>query len=408
MMQESQEMILPLTTMPLKESSVTARLWRNSTCAVGIMMVTLLTLLYVERTSATSHSFDPRLWSVTTVRTEATATSDNDISSAQDANLDKTLQAKNHDSLRFCSQSMLGHGNTNETLLDVWYQCHGPLYDHFAADLHQLARQQSQAKHESASWGRRPTALPENARVLLFGNSHTRQIGQTLACQYADQIERIQHYDYNQPDPDMAVVVHFTNGAELIIVANSYVAHSPHWQRLLERQIQTELADLDAVVLGMFNDNAGNNKERHTRFAVLMEEMQASLPAADEVSIQDHAGPMVQQVAAVYKGPLLFVPMFATYRNHAAVQAAHQVQALQSNNDRQQQQQQQERSNVKYQETRRYITMLQQEGAAVGKWAQQDVVNDDAHGHRCTGNQGGHVDLVTWDVLEFLFAQIVV
>ena len=50
-----------------------------------------------------------------------------------------------------------------------------------------------------------------HAKVLVFGHSHTRQIGQTLACQYADDVLRVDHLEpADSPDPNMAIRVTFT------------------------------------------------------------------------------------------------------------------------------------------------------------------------------------------------------
>ena len=296
------------------------------------------------------------------------------------------------DEFMYCTEPFLGEMNNDAARLDIWYQCEGPIYNEFAFDLfHYVTEKQRQ---RVPSWGHRPAPLPADTTVLVFGNSHTRQIGQTFACQYASQVTRVEYLDPDQVDPHMAVTVHFTNGSQLIVVANSYAPHSPQWQRLLEAQIKRPLATIDAVVMGLFNPGTNHWEQE---FVASMLSMQTKLADKDEFNVQTNYGPTIADVAAVFAGPILFTTMFGNQETARTLRERDNIRTLI----------QQGRHNVVYQNTHVYVDGLQQEGASVSRLKSADAVPDDAQAHKCTGVHGGHTDLVAWDVREFLFAQMV-
>ena len=347
--------------------------------AIGLMLVTLLVCL------------------------PSTSLSGNRVLTASTAPATLLASSTLREDFLYCNDPYIGETFNDNARLDVWYQCEGPVYNEFAYDLMKYVY--GKAHERLPSWGHRPTALPPKSKVLMFGNSHTRQIGQSFACQYADQVVKVQHLDarYGNPDPNMAVVVHFENGAQSYLVANSYVAHSPHWQRLLEAQIGLSLNKLDAIVLGLFNPGS---KHWETDFVNTMLQMEASLPASDQVSVQDNYGPGVADLAAVYEGPIMFVTLFGTQEPARTRWARNQVEDLARDKGRR---------NVFFQSSRTYIDDMRQrqqqpqqpcEGASTSRLDIQDANNTNAQAHRCTGIHGGHADLVSWDVSEFFFAQI--
>ena len=294
----------------------------------------------------------------------------------------------------FCTEPHVGKAMDDFARLDVWYQCAGPVYDEFGYELFKFV--DTTQRQRVPSWGHRPTALPAHSKVLVFGNSHTRQIGQTLACQYADHVVRVEHLEpTDSPDINMAIRVTFRNHAQLYLVANSYVAHSPHWQRLLEEQIGLSLSKLNAIVLGLFNPGS---KHWETDFVNTMLTMQAVRPTSDEINVQTNYGPSVADVAAVYNGPVLFVTLFGKQEPARTAWARNQVTELSRSG----------RYNVMFKDARAYIETMGAEGASASRLETQDAMSVDIvqQAHRCTGVHGGHADLVTWDVAEFLFAQI--
>eukprot|EP00977_Amphora_coffeiformis_P021231 scaffold9074_cov141-Amphora_coffeaeformis.AAC.6 len=293
----------------------------------------------------------------------------------------------------YCTDPYIGEMGDDAARMDIWYQCEGPVYDEFSLALFQYV--QAKQNQRLPSWGHRPAPLPADTTVLVFGNSHTRQIGQTFACQYAADVTRVEYLDADdQVDPHMAVAIHFTNGAQLILVANSYVAHSPHWQRLLEAQIKRSLASVDAIVMGLFNPGT-KHWEREIIHSMLS--MQTKLTPADEFDIQSNYGPTVSDMAAVYGGPILFTTMFGDQEPFRTRRARDDLRDLV----------QQGRHNVVYQNTHVYVDELKQTGASLSRIDPADATVGEDQAHKCTGVHGGHVDLVAWDVREFIFAQLV-
>lgn len=316
------------------------------------------------------------------------------VLTAQDESTQQILE-----DFQFCRQPWVGDASHETGLLDVWYQCEGAVYDDFGQNLELFANTKTELGHKPASWGHRSSVLLPKSTVLVFGNSHARQIGQAMACQNG-QVERIDRQDPDALDPNMAVLVSFTNGAKLWIVANSYVAHSPHWQRLLEAQVGLKLSQFDAVVLGVFNTGENKRaKEHQSTFVTLMIQMQARRPSADEINVQLHSGPTVADMVAVYDGPLMFASMFSTQRVDRALAGRQQIQQEQTLHNR---------TNLLYEDTRQYIVELSQEGGGYNRSYVSPCVNDASacHMHRCTGKQGGHPDLISWDVSEFLFTHV--
>lgn len=300
------------------------------------------------------------------------------------------------DDFAFCTQSSIGGLNEEDSheTMDIWYQCEGTEYEEFGKELRKFAG--DYASHRTPSWGHRRHALPANSKVLLFGNSHTRQIGQTLACQYAKDIVGLQYLDAkDKPDPNMAIVVEFRNGAQLYLVTNSYVAHSPHWRRLLEDQIRMSLSDFDAIILGLFNPGS---KHMETDFVQNMIHLQKVLPASAEFSVQDNYGPSVREVANEFAGPIQFVTLFGSLEPARTKWASEQVIELARNQD--------PRDNVEFLDSRLYIEGLGMEGASEDRTEKSTVSHNNVQAHRCTGSLGGHADLVTWDVTEFLYHHI--
>jgi hypothetical protein len=158
------------------------------------------------------------------------------------------------DELNYCVPHFMGDPQDEERRDDVWYNCEGPAYDEFVGLLHDFATDKAASGNKPENWGRRASLIPANKKILLFGNSHTRQLGQSMACQMGEgQVIDVLHHEYDAVDPNMAIRYRFRNGSTMYIVSNSYVPYSLRWQALLEMQIGVELKDFDAIVLGHFN-----------------------------------------------------------------------------------------------------------------------------------------------------------
>jgi hypothetical protein len=295
----------------------------------------------------------------------------------------------------FCTMPGVWISDKNDTM-SVPYHCDGPLYRSFASLLHAAVQDFSNEKREQQEqplWGHR-TALPPGKRILMLGNSHTRQVATSLLCQLGVH-GQVWHQRSLDPahNANMARKFQLSNGAQLYLVVNSYVVHSPNWVKLLEVQIGVKLQDFDALVLGVFNTC---DAPVNTTFATEMKDWSDNL---DDVDCFNVDGPNLTDVAAVYFGPVVFVSMFAHYRYatyEPALEAAVELGQV--------------RPNLLGVDARHYI-----ESASLGECGSLDrtglsdcVHNNTARrfAHRCVGPYGGHADLISWDVLEFLYEHL--
>jgi hypothetical protein len=188
------------------------------------------------------------------------------------------------------------------------------------------------------------------------------------------------------------------DGSEVYLIINSDLVHSTHWVTLLQTQMNiSTLHELDAIVVGVFNDC---HVDVNTTFA---QEMKDAINTTQGIDCTQHNGPTVQDVAAVYAGPILYVSMFATYRSkHYQMELASipQIQQHYSGTP--------PRTNIHGMEARQYIKDYQLPECGS---AQRETISDcfpdeetlRRYHHRCVGPYGGHPDLIAWDVLEFLY-----
>jgi hypothetical protein len=90
---------------------------------------------------------------------------------------------------------------------------------------------------------------------------------------------------------------------------------------------------------------------------------------------------------------LIFVSMFSMIRAPQTNRARREIQALR-----------QQRSNLQFRSGHTYIDLLQRDCGS----HERDKISPCVPGkaaaeiHRCLGDQGGHPDLIAWDVSEFL------
>jgi hypothetical protein len=285
--------------------------------------------------------------------------------------------------------------------ISIFYQCQGPRYFAFGQVV-EAYRNTSQAEH-AATWGRRPTALPPHANVLLWGNSHTRQVGRTLVCQYADQLVSARLVDsklglVRPPTPDGVVtkgaeVYEFANGARLTLLTNSYVPYSRNWTLLLRDELEGHaLTDFDALVLGHFNQCGGNNT-----FSTELEELSQFLP---DVDCRFTPPPSVTEITDAFgHRPVVFVSMFDETRLDEAQLVAKECALW---------------DQVTFVDARAVVTRVApsiclstKRNSVADCRNLEDALKEGVILHACTGPYGGYVDLVAWLVLESLWKDLV-
>lgn len=276
------------------------------------------------------------------------------------------------------------------------YVCEGPKYDSFADQLEALLaighpatphiNSNSSIRSKSAEWGRRYySPFPANTTLLAVGNSHTRQIFQTLHCQY----ESIQYFEPelnktagNEMRRGAYYYIEFLNHAKLHLVTNHALFYSRKWHEYLEDLVHLKLNDFDALVVGKINTfiDAYN-----TSFMELMIEKTSQMAEADFATV---APPTLIDFAPRFQGPIIAHSMMADwgndYLNREMIEMVEEV----------------DRPNVLFVNGREYVPLLGECSADV--WDRVGECNDDLMAHRCIGQRGGHPDLIAWDILEAL------
>jgi hypothetical protein len=376
-----------------------------------------------------------------------------------------TTIAHEIDRFHFCGKPRVtAYNNNSEAALNLLYQCVGPQYDDFAANLRTLAYNQSQQhSHQSPindlplkqeqctattshsmpthpQWGKRDYPLPPNTTVLVLGNSHLRQISKTLACQYAHALKSIhllptllelsgnssQNHNETKTQNSDGFVLEFDNGSRWISITNSVLAYSTHWKELIQDFFLSSfpsLENLDAVILGKFTTHA---EAQHTRFEHTMQveqdtfdEIATRRRVSRLVDFHSMAPPALVDVAKIYHGPLISVSMFSSsdvvrfrksYERYQEECRASLGSDEINMNERK----------VHLVDSRKYIDQLEMECGTDDKNAQGTCHEpplssrplewkrgrDPSDMHRCVGEGGGHADLIAWDVVEALFAML--
>lgn len=286
--------------------------------------------------------------------------------------------------------------NNRTHSIPVPYQCAGPVYNNFTAELRQFAAQQIHSGKKHPLWGQR--GLPPNKWILFWGNSHTRQIGNSLVAQHTGEIVKLKRYDAHI-NKNMARRFDLTQNRTVFIIANSYVAYSHNWLGLLQKQMGKKLWKMSALIVGTFNTC---NAPVHTTFEDEMEEIVGQFAGVDCDTIE---GPTFEMIAKEYKGPMAYASMFATYR-HKEINEAHD-QVLQLQHAQEQIDPSQRRTFV-YEDARQYIDEMGTEcGSPIRNGKSLSDCENTPYAarkyHRCTGAHGGHPDLVAWDLIDFIW-----
>mmetsp|Transcript_9895 Transcript_9895/g.18986 ORF Transcript_9895/g.18986 Transcript_9895/m.18986 type:complete len:470 (+) Transcript_9895:56-1465(+) len=294
----------------------------------------------------------------------------------------------------FCTTDHLGKGEP--MAIDgqsIEYQCAGPHYDNFTAQMHELIQHSSEWKNPSPkpnTWGHRTYSIPANKTVLFLGNSHTRQLALSVACQMPGPTE-VYRYDYDMIEKGMAVRYRFSNGATLYAVTNTYAVYTTDWLAALEKQIEMRISDFDVIVQGVFNVPKGKSSFFNNLMLIAKE-----VPYTFDLDKRP-AGPDPSDVMKVFKGPYLLVSQFSINQKSLFEDYRTMVEKMS------------QKKNAFPMESinaRQYTLKMHHEGASVIRTEVKDV-GVDIPGlnrlHKCVGQKGGLPDLVAWDVSEFFY-----
>jgi hypothetical protein len=292
-----------------------------------------------------------------------------------------------HQDLHFCTRSSITVENTSVSEF-VSYFCTGEKYNFFSEKLNNFV------SNSTSCWGRRSFPIPANKTVLVIGNSHTRQVLQALLCQYKAELLNLDRIPDAEGGYGNAYRAAFRNGATLYGLSNVALVYSKKWVQLIESFVleNRKLDSIDAIVLGTFN---GVGDSINTAFGRIMSNMTKFM--GPDINFETNEPPSLSTVLKKFRGPIIFVGMFAGDHRHKRTKEAIQlVKHLQ------------QRDNVVALDARKYVDILGEcatdssapGGICYGK-------GDDTNGsrpaismHRCGGKNGGHADLIAWDVIE--------
>lgn len=288
------------------------------------------------------------------------------------------------------------------------YQCAGPPYEHFMNDhVFPFVLQRYEKTNTSLQWGKRPSlfpptpvaaAAPQNHSILIVGNSHTRQLAETLMCEYLDELQFSQKL---APPGSGQIMLQYqlTGNNTVWVVVNPAIVYSNQWQSNLERLMRfNSLSELDAIVLGMFNPYHNEfGKSSMWKGIIRYGEQHPEL----NVNVTLHHHPFrLADLARIYKGPIIWASMFAEYGKYEHQRAVKDKAKFVH------------RTNIQTINARRYIKDLK--GVECGAYPVEHVSTcvDDPNdrkyrnNHLCMGALGSYVDLIAWDVVEALWAAL--
>jgi hypothetical protein len=265
-------------------------------------------------------------------------------------------------------------------ITDVQYQCRGEKYDEFADKLEQYVLAQNSSAWPM--WGHRPAPIPANKRVLIVGNSHTRQTYQALMCQYQEQIDQAKKLD------QYSGYFLFQNNSTLVTICNTPLVYSKTWVQNIESVVGSALSSFDAILVGTFNEY---DPETPSTFRTNTLAYSATQPNVD---FQNVPAPSAEDVALIFPGPVIMFGMFGQQKDDMACSIAERMIRYWNEKSN--------RTNIKFISGRVHIDNIGIEAIS------RDRVNvglcyADQGGHRCVGPRGGHPDLLAWDFVETLY-----
>ena len=263
---------------------------------------------------------------------------------------------------RFCTEQAVDFGGSQK--LTLQYPCMGDHYDEFTRVLHSLADTLPEPM------GRRDFPVASDRNILVLGNSHTRQMMDSLICQFRNEV--VEFARVVASNVTLSTNVRFANNSTIISITNNPIMDSPDWVALIEKGFRRPLNSYDGIVLGKFNANNGSKP------------------------------PKLCDVAKVYDGPVVYVSMFARYGNPELTANLAFIKSVNST-----------RHNLSTINGRKYIDTMKMECGAMDVDSaglcyedsdNKNVPREANSMHRCVGAKGGHPDLIAWEVAEKLNA----
>jgi hypothetical protein len=269
--------------------------------------------------------------------------------------------------------------------LPILYQCTGRAYEEFGQQVSSFA---NNITLHGPTWGRRPFPIPANKRVLVLGNSHTRQVMHSLICHTGANVEKILgHKEFIHK----TFRIRFLNGATLYLITNSPIVYSQKWAQLVENSIHMTLDSLDAIILGQFNGAVDGQSK-------FFQEMQAASENNTDIEFGLVDPPDLALLTKVYQGPILFLGSF--YQFESRMQEKKQAQQVISDLALE------GRNNLTFIDSRKYVQKLEHNECSSQEKYSIGTCNQDPNSHRCTGKLGGHCDLVAFDLEEALHSML--
>lgn len=283
----------------------------------------------------------------------------------------------------------------------IGYVCRGQEYNRFADNFEQFvirtSTESAASPTRSSMWGKRSDPFPDGSITLVVGNSLTRQIFQSLPCQYDDNNTGgggalVEWIDWTAQSNDIDIMRRgtfyegrFRNGAKIFLVTNHALFYSKKWLTYLQDLIKVPIENVDQLVVGHINHfmNAYNTS--------FMELMMEQTKKYDDANFETVSPPTLIDFANVYNGPIVGISMMAdwSYYDQDYSEMKEQVEKISGTN---------QQRKIKLIHGRRYINELGECGT--NSWKDIGSCQDSPDSHRCIGSRGGHPDLILWDMLE--------
>jgi hypothetical protein len=293
-------------------------------------------------------------------------------------NASETLDCQINQDQSFCQvPTLIGAGLEKTDRVDLEFRCEGKKYNQFVDAMRKFS---DDISVHGDSWGRREYGIPVNKTVLMMGNTDTQQIAHTLACQqlvlFSDGSIRNKITSVQAPLSVKKPAQRFTfaNNSTLVLLSDEKLAKAKpgDFPKFIERETGIPPLQYDAIIFGLFHDCA-----------------------ADDTTCPDTTNSLFFATADIFPGPMLFVGMMSDVRTDQSFAIRDGIREYKSAG----------RRNLWFIHGRRHISKLKVEGATIkrNKTDADNTSKSGRYGHRCTGAEGGHSDLLAFDVTEFLY-----
>jgi hypothetical protein len=178
-------------------------------------------------------------------------------------------------------------------------------------------------------------------------------------------------------------------------VANNFATYGEDWKNKLERVIRKPLTEHDVIVIGDFHSISDVNNTNFYRNMRMELAKTSSLPVTT-VDLNALQAPSIQDVD---DGILVALSSYAKYARGWAQKMSRGVQQLTDAG----------RSNIVHLDSRQYISELG-EGSGSNKVVVSVCENAESgkNKHRCSGPDGGIVDVTVWDLIELFYRFLLV